>query len=103
MTKKKPPKKVPGRYGIAEITQRVERERARKGYEVKEMAERSGFTQTNWYKKAGGPKAKRRSDFTVEDLGRIADALSAPPLWPFAEWTLLEKVFPGTPAKNHKK
>lgn len=92
MTERKPPAPTPGRYNILEITQRVERERVRHGIEIKDLAERAGLTQSNWYKKAGG--SAPRSPFTVEELGRIADALGAPPLWPFAEWSILERVFP---------
>lgn len=86
-TPKKPDQ--PGRYDIDDITARVDREREAAGYGVKEMAAKIGMTEWTWYKRIEGSHP-----FKVTELGRIADVLNMPPFWPFAERSLLERMFP---------
>lgn len=85
----------PGRYAIDEITARVERERIRADLAVKDLADRVGLSEWVWYK-----RADLSHPFSVEELGRIADVLGMPPLWPFAERTVLEGLFRGRPVNK---
>lgn len=89
------PRKL-GRYDKREIAARVNRERAvrippgeTRALDVKEMADRIGISADDWYKRTG----KRLTPFTVEELGRIADVLGAPPYWPFGDWETLAEIF----------
>jgi hypothetical protein len=70
----------------------VEYERARLGWEIKALADLALVAEDPtdlWYKRTG----KRATPFTVEELGRIADALGAPPMWPFGDWDMIEALF----------
>jgi hypothetical protein len=94
MTTTKPAPRL-GRHNAAEIAERVERERQRRippgeqaPLEVKDIAERVGLDHERWYK-----RARKRTPFTVEELGRVADVLGAPPLWPFLEWEVAAAIF----------
>jgi hypothetical protein len=42
---------------------------------------------SSWYK-----KAQRVTPFKVEEIGRFAAAVNAPPGWPFIEWSAALKV-----------
>jgi hypothetical protein len=87
------------RYSVTEIRERVVREARRRAppgekapLDVKSLTERIGISPDDWYKRTG----KRRTPFTVRELGAIAEILGAPRLWPFAEWDeLVEKFGPG--------
>lgn len=70
------------RYDHAVIGLRVEAARVRCEVQVKDLCSAVGLPLPSWYKKtrcAG-------STFTLDELGRIADALHAPAGWPFVDW-----------------
>jgi hypothetical protein len=78
---------IGGRFDAREIARRVERARAKRDIPVKAIAQdvwphRGDEARFDWYKKAN----LRGSQFTIEELGRIADILDAPPGWPFLPW-----------------
>lgn len=89
--------KVVSRYDLVKITAEINHQRRRLGWEIKDLAWAADFGDTidrardNWY------KAQGRHSWSVEQLGRLAAVLAAPPNWPFAEWTVdLQRAFPGT-------
>jgi transcriptional regulator with XRE-family HTH domain len=72
-----------GRYDIIEITARVERARKALGISAAQAAERCGFgARFAWYKKV----ALKESEFSIADLGRVAEAFGMPAPWPFVEF-----------------
>jgi hypothetical protein len=106
MTQAKPPAVV-SRYDKDKIAAEVEHARVRLGWEIKDLSLEAGIGATwekardNWYKHTRG----RKTPFTVDQLGKLAVILDAPPLWPFREWsTALQKRWPGnTPAMWEKR
>jgi hypothetical protein len=68
-----------GRYDMREIAARVDRRRKQRGVTAKELYVDLGLERWDWSKKI----RNAGSSFTVEELGRIADLLDAPPGWPF--------------------
>jgi transcriptional regulator with XRE-family HTH domain len=66
------------RYNSVEIAHRVEEAREKHNLKSDELAERIGLKPSQWYDRVRG-----QVPFTVEELGALADALNAPPGWPF--------------------
>lgn len=59
-------------------------------FDVKGITARIGMSEDDWYKRTGG----RQTPFTIEEAGRVAEMLDAPPCWPFDEWRALETRYP---------
>lgn len=104
------PPKTPAiisRYDKNKIAAEVEHHRIRLGWEIKDLALQAGLGATwelardNWYKHTGG----RGTPFTMEQLGKLAAILDAPPCWPLREWSsALQRRWPGnTPAMWEKR
>lgn len=70
------------RFRYAVIIERIEKARSRLGLSTRELAARAGLEGSAWYRKM----RQTGSSFTLEEFGRIADALDAPEGWPFVEW-----------------
>jgi hypothetical protein len=68
-----------GRYDEKEIAARVDKLRKARGVEVKVICAAIGLEKWDWSRKV----RLDRSSFSIEELSRIADYLSAPPGWPF--------------------
>ena len=75
MAKRKP------RFDHDEIAARVEQARVRQGMQVKDLCAAARLAPFAWYKKT----RRSGSTFTLDELSAIAEALDAPPGWPFVE------------------
>jgi hypothetical protein len=68
-----------------EIRVRMKRARLEKGLEVEAAAKLAGMSKWNWYKKEGGEG--ETDAFQPEQCIRFAEAIGAPTLFPFYDWT----------------
>jgi hypothetical protein len=98
MTKRKPPRAAPGRFDEVVIARRIRRVRETQAdagvpdREPKQFAAKIGIGKppnySNYYKKESG-----EVPFSIEEAGRCADELGAPPVGspggclPFEDWT----------------
>jgi hypothetical protein len=89
------PEEQPARYraksAASEIDRFLSERRDEKGkplYLAKELADAGGMSESTFSHKMAG----RRSKFTVNELGLIADHVKAPPAWPFYPWELCEVI-----------
>lgn len=79
-------RKQQARFDYEAITARIAEACERAGKPAKQVYEAAGLTGDRWYRKMTG----RGSTFTLDELGRVADALEAPPAWPFVDWDRAE-------------
>ena len=70
------------RFDYAQIVERIEEAREKRGRSTKALGEAVGLSGSAWYRKLH----RRGSTFTLEEFGSIAEALDAPEGWPFVEW-----------------
>jgi hypothetical protein len=70
------------RFEYAVIVDRIRKAIERDGRPAKQVYEAAGIPTDRWYRKMRGDA----STFTLDEFGRIADALDAPEGWPFVEW-----------------
>lgn len=68
-----------GRYDLREIGARIDKRRRQRKLAVKEICADLGLAKWDWSRKV----RRDGSAFTIEECGRIADLLDAPPGWPF--------------------
>lgn len=93
--------KTGGRYDIREITVRVDRLRAKRGVEAKDIYTLLGIDKSTWSNKM----KMKRSALSIVEVGIIADFLDAPTGWPFIDERFgeyLDREF-GSPSPPSKK
>ncbi len=75
-----------GRYDPLEVAHRIDRLRLKRRLSIKEVAicvwPHQGDGARHSYSKKN---ARRGSDWSIEEIGVVADLLSAPPGWPFID------------------
>lgn len=71
-------------YSDKDIATALERKRKDLELTVEQASEMAGCSVWAWYNKAG---KNPRTPFTVQEIGRFADAVGAPFGWPFIEWS----------------
>ncbi len=79
---------VVGRYDPREIAARIDKRRRQRGLSVRAMCETVGLQRWDWSRKV----RLDGSSFTLDEIGRIADVLEAPPGWPFLPEEIGEMV-----------
>lgn len=79
MPKKRPSRGAGGRYDEVEIGRRIDRLRRDRGVEVKTICSALGLEKWDWSRKV----RHKGSSFSIEEVARVADYLSAPYGWPF--------------------
>lgn len=88
LTTPKPPEPRVGRYSMArasaEVARVIQRKKER-GLHVRVARELNISSQQFSHRCAA------RYDFTLEELGIVADVLNAPPGWPFIPWEEAEE------------